>query len=618
MDSPRSTRLALVGSEKYTRQEIAVKKLHYMPGLNDEQFKHEFNNLMRVQHQNIIRLVGYCYEIRHIHHELKGEYVFARVEERALCFEYLRGGSLDRHLSDEFSGLDWHTRYKIIKGICEGLNYLHKGSNDPMYHLDLKPANILLDEEMMPKIGDFGLSRLFASTKTFTTKILAGTLAYMPPEYIQKRQISEKYDIFSLGVIIIEIIAGPLGRFKYADMSSSEEFIQHVNKNWRKRIAEVDCRQVKRCIKIAVNCVDADKGNRPTIEDVIHELKEGEEQDKSQEPVVTRLGPWGGNGGMAYDITVTPHRLKSVTIYSGIIVDQLKFSYTDHSGHQRNVGQWGGSMSGDGYTIKLQPSEFLTEMAGTIGTFFRTHSNNVITSLALVTNQDRYGPFGRGGGSRFRVPMERNSNIVGFFARAGSHLDAIGVYVSRISHTTDHDGEEVVSCPGEEQEESQEPVATKLGPWGGNGGTAYDITVAPHRLESVTVYSGVIVDVLEFSYTDHSGHEHNVGPWGGPWEGNAGHKIKLRPSEFVTEISGTVGRFGRSYSNVITSLTMVTNEGTYGPFGEGRGSPFRNRVERNSKMVGFFARAGRYLHAIGVYVKPVHHTPDHGGEEAIS
>lgn len=80
-------------------QEIAVKKLHYMPGLNDEQFKNEFNNLMRVQHQNIVRLVGYCYEIRHIHHELNGQYVFARVEERALCFEYLQGGSLDRHLS---------------------------------------------------------------------------------------------------------------------------------------------------------------------------------------------------------------------------------------------------------------------------------------------------------------------------------------------------------------------------------------------------------------------------------------------------------------------------------------------------------------------------------------
>jgi pyruvate dehydrogenase phosphatase len=77
--------------------------------------------------------------------------------------------------TDESSGLDWPTRYNIIRGTCEGLNYLHKGSNDPIYHLDLKPANILLDKNMMPKIGDFGLSRLFASTQTYTTKNIIGT-----------------------------------------------------------------------------------------------------------------------------------------------------------------------------------------------------------------------------------------------------------------------------------------------------------------------------------------------------------------------------------------------------------------------------------------------------------
>jgi len=130
---------------------------------------------MRLQHQNIIRLVGYCYEIAHKVMEYNGQYVYAGAEERALCFEYLQGGSLDKHLSDESSGLGWHTRYKIIKGICEGLHYLHNGSKDPIYHLDLKPANILLDKDMVPKIGDFGLSRLFDSTLTCTTKEIIGT-----------------------------------------------------------------------------------------------------------------------------------------------------------------------------------------------------------------------------------------------------------------------------------------------------------------------------------------------------------------------------------------------------------------------------------------------------------
>ena len=76
---------------------------------------------------------------------------------------------------DEFHGLDWHTRFKIIKGVCNGLNYIHNGSKDPIYHLDLKPANILLDKNMVPKIGDFGLSRLFPSSRTYITTNIAGT-----------------------------------------------------------------------------------------------------------------------------------------------------------------------------------------------------------------------------------------------------------------------------------------------------------------------------------------------------------------------------------------------------------------------------------------------------------
>ncbi|VAI37910.1 unnamed protein product [Triticum turgidum subsp. durum] len=170
----------------YNGETIAVKKLYHMPGLDDEQFKKEFNNLMRVNHQNIVRLVGYCYEIRYKHFEHNGGFSFAEMAERALCFEYFEAGSLDKHLSDESCGLDWNTRYEIIKGICKGVDYLHTGSKDSIYHLDLKPENVLLDKHMTPKIGDFGLSRLFASTETFTTKKFIGTPGYMPPEYIEK------------------------------------------------------------------------------------------------------------------------------------------------------------------------------------------------------------------------------------------------------------------------------------------------------------------------------------------------------------------------------------------------------------------------------------------------
>ncbi|XP_044949132.1 protein STRUBBELIG-RECEPTOR FAMILY 7-like isoform X1 [Hordeum vulgare subsp. vulgare] len=256
---------------------IAVKKLYYKhPGLDsDKQFQNECINLMRVHHKNIVRFVGYCHEIRHKCVEHNGKYVLATVEDRALCFEYLEGGSLDKHLSDESCGFGWHTRYKIIKGICEGLNYLHNGSKESIFHLDLKPANILLDRNMMPKIGDFGLSRLFDSTETYSTKGIIGTPGYMPPEYINRSQITPKFDVFSLGVTIIKIMAGQEGYSKFADMSS-QEFVQLVLENWEKALQTTVLSQtshgVKKCIEIASRCVEADRVKRPTIAEVVDEL----------------------------------------------------------------------------------------------------------------------------------------------------------------------------------------------------------------------------------------------------------------------------------------------------------------------------------------------------------
>ncbi|BAT14816.1 Os11g0609500 [Oryza sativa Japonica Group] len=103
-------------------KEIAVKKLHDIESLDDEKFMNEFVNLMSAQHKNIVQLVGYCYDTRRKVVLHNGKYVVVHVEERALCFEYLQRGSLDKYLSDESSGFDWCTRYKIIKGICEGVN----------------------------------------------------------------------------------------------------------------------------------------------------------------------------------------------------------------------------------------------------------------------------------------------------------------------------------------------------------------------------------------------------------------------------------------------------------------------------------------------------------------
>jgi len=255
---------------------IAVKKLHSKPGLDDNQFENELFNLMKLHHQNIIKLVGYCSETRDRVVEHEGKYVVAGVQERALCLEYMEGGTLEELLSDELCGLDWEARYNIIKGICQGLKYLHTGSKDPIYHMDLKPANILLDEDLIPKIGDFGLSRLLGSAQTCVTETILGTRGYMPPEYIDGQQISSKFDVYSLGVIILQVIAGRENYYRSPYMPS-QTFIQLVTENWSKRVqAETMSMEalleVQKCIKIALRCVEANRENRPTVKEIVDEL----------------------------------------------------------------------------------------------------------------------------------------------------------------------------------------------------------------------------------------------------------------------------------------------------------------------------------------------------------
>ncbi|OEL20857.1 putative disease resistance protein RGA4 [Dichanthelium oligosanthes] len=271
-------------------EDVAVKKLRDVnPDHDDKQFQNEFYNLMKLKHNNIVQILGYCYETEQIQIEHNGRIVLAEKTYRALCFEYLHNGSLQKHLSNEHCGLDWHTRYKIIKGICDGLKYIHEELENPLYHLDLKPDNILLDEDMMPKIADFGLSRIFGKELTRTSQSPLGTCGYQPPEYIERGEISKKFDIFSLGVVMIRIVSGPEGFSKCQNMPYDEfidlfdsSSISQVRKNWRNMLQatwsgsllEAYCHQVERCTQIALKCVEKDSQKRHDIVMIIDMLNE--------------------------------------------------------------------------------------------------------------------------------------------------------------------------------------------------------------------------------------------------------------------------------------------------------------------------------------------------------
>ncbi|XP_048532173.1 mannose/glucose-specific lectin-like isoform X2 [Triticum urartu] len=180
-----------------------------------------------------------------------------------------------------------------------------------------------------------------------------------------------------------------------------------------------------------------------------------------------------------------------------------------------------------------------------------------------------------------------NASIVGFFGRSGHVVDAIGLYVN------------LARGPMEKQD-----LITKVDLWGGNSGQAHDLDVVPRRLISVVVLSGEVIDSLKFTYSDCDGHQHTAGPWGGSDASQSmnNHMILLGRSEVVKEVSGTIGP-NSSVPDFVSSLLLATNTSSHGPFGEGRGIPFRIPLQDNDSIVGFFAQAEKHINAIGFYLE---------------
>nr|XP_043636382.1 cysteine-rich receptor-like protein kinase 2 [Erigeron canadensis]XP_043636391.1 cysteine-rich receptor-like protein kinase 2 [Erigeron canadensis] len=175
-------------------REIAVKRLFFNNRFRAADFYNEVNMISSVEHKNLVRLLG-C--------SCSGP-------ESILVYEYLPNMSLDRFIFDAIKGkaLNWGKRYDIIIGTAEGLVYLHENTKNRIIHRDIKAANILLDLRLRAKIADFGLARSFQDDKSHISTAIAGTLGYMAPEYLAHGQLTEKADVYSFGVLLLEIVTG--------------------------------------------------------------------------------------------------------------------------------------------------------------------------------------------------------------------------------------------------------------------------------------------------------------------------------------------------------------------------------------------------------------------------
>ncbi|XP_042013838.1 probable serine/threonine-protein kinase At1g01540 [Salvia splendens] len=262
---------------------IAIKNLLNNKGQAEKEFKVEVDAIGRVRHKNLVRLYGYCVE---------GAY-------RMLVYEYVDNGNLDQWLHGdvgEVSPLTWDIRVNIILGTARGLAYLHEGLEPKVVHRDIKSSNILLDHQWYPKLSDFGLAKLLNSESSYVTTRVMGTFGYVAPEYACTGMLNEKSDIYSFGILIMEVITGrtPVDYNRPQGEVNLVEWLKMMVGNRKSeevvdpKLAEMPAsKALKRLILIALKCVDPDAQKRPKMGHVIHML-ESEDLLSNEEKRIAR------------------------------------------------------------------------------------------------------------------------------------------------------------------------------------------------------------------------------------------------------------------------------------------------------------------------------------------
>ncbi|QCD95262.1 interleukin-1 receptor-associated kinase 4 [Vigna unguiculata] len=242
-------------------KDVAVKRLVFNNRQWVDDFFNEVNLISGINHKNLVKLLG-C--------SIEGP-------ESLIVYEYLPNKSLDHFIfeKDKTRILKWKQRFEIILGIAEGLAYLHGGSEIRIIHRDIKSSNVLLDENLNPKIADFGLARCFGADKTHLSTGIAGTLGYMAPEYLIQGQLTDKADVYSFGVLVLETASGRKNNVFREDSGSLLQTVWKLYQSNRLAEAVDPCleddfpeREASRVFQIGLLCTQASASLRPSMAQV--------------------------------------------------------------------------------------------------------------------------------------------------------------------------------------------------------------------------------------------------------------------------------------------------------------------------------------------------------------
>ncbi|KAJ7944434.1 Protein kinase family protein [Quillaja saponaria] len=248
---------------------IAVKNLLNNRGQAEREFKVEVEAIGRVRHKNLVRLLGYCAEGAH----------------RMLVYEYVNNGNLEQWLHGDVgtcSPLTWEIRMNVILGTAKGLSYLHEGLEPKVVHRDIKSSNVLLDKLWNSKVSDFGLAKLLGSEMSYITTRVMGTFGYVAPEYASTGMLNERSDVYSFGILIMEIITGR-NPVDYSLPPEEVNLVDWLKKMVSNRNAEgvldpklpekPTTRALKRTLLVALRCTDPNAEKRPKMGHIIHMLE---------------------------------------------------------------------------------------------------------------------------------------------------------------------------------------------------------------------------------------------------------------------------------------------------------------------------------------------------------